>query len=298
MQHPIYLQSIGMPPTSAQVLPKGSFEWAATQSYSNVYERVIFPDVDINLDMEIYRPALEGKMGIGKGWEIGFELPFLKFFGGVLDEFVQGFHNSFGLPNGGRELASNGEFSYEVRSPDFGYEVGAKNFGVGDLTLQTKYRFFHAPQKGTALAFAAALKLPSGDETEGLGSGSPGFGIGVTAEQSYKRARGFFNLRFLVDGGPEALQSYWHSHQLLISLAGELRLWKTLSAVVQIDGGTPLLNNIDFETWHGIPMDLIMGLNGRYKNWFAQIAFTEDISAVGPSIDFTTFLKIGSRFDL
>ena len=142
MQHPIYLQSIAMPPTSAQILKKGRFEFATTHSYSNVYERVIFPDVNINLDLEIYRLGLEGSVGVGRGWEVGFELPFLKFYGGFLDGFVGGFHNFFGFPGGGRHLAANGSFFYEATAPDFNYSVSDESFGVGDLTLNAKHPFF------------------------------------------------------------------------------------------------------------------------------------------------------------
>lgn len=296
VQHPIYLQSIAMPPTSAQVLKKGVFEFSTTHAYSNVYERVIYPDVDINIDLEVYRLGLEGKIGIGRGWEIGCEMPFLKFYGGFLDNFVQGFHDFFSFPNGGRNLVRNGAFFYDVTAPGFDYGISDERFGIGDLTLNVKYQLFAEGAKRPALAFLTALKLPSGEEMEGLGSGNPGLGFGLAMEKSYNRLRLFSNFRFLIDGGPEVLQSYWQTHQFLYSFSGEFRIWKNFSGVMQLDGGTPLLNNIGFETWNGAPLDFILGLNGTYKNWFGQLAFSEDILAIGPSIDFTLFLKLGFRF--
>lgn len=52
--------------------------------------------------------------------------------------------------------------------------------GFGDLLVGWRQRFWEAPEKGTSIAWQAAVKLPTADEDEGLGSGEvDGFVAGI-----------------------------------------------------------------------------------------------------------------------
>ena len=50
------------------------------------------------------------------------------------------------------------------------------------------------------------------------------------------------------------------------------------------------------EVWDGAPLDLIVGVRGTEDPIFWQVAFSEDVRAVGPSVDFTAFVSLGLRF--
>jgi len=76
--------------------------------------------------------------------------------------------------------------------------------GFGDLLLGWRQRFFEDTDDGTSVAWQAALKLPTADEDEGLGSGElDGFLAGIlTVSQGTWSTTGFAQLGLLgeIDG--------------------------------------------------------------------------------------------------
>ncbi len=294
-QHPIYLQTVTILPARAEVLAPGEMEWRIDSAYSNLYERETGGN-DINLDMELWRVAWVAQYGFAPDWEVGLEIPTLHFEGGFLDGFIQDFHDAFGFPNGGRESVANGTFNYRVTRNGLTYTVGSQALDIGDLTLTLKNQLLAEEEGLPGLAWIFAFKFPSGDADAGLGSGNPGFGLGAALEKSYRRLHGYLNLNFLIDGGNDSIENLTYKEFFDFSLAGEFSFSKKVSALVQFVGGTPRLKGTNLETWDGVPLDFIVGARGSVGKFFWQAAFSEDIRAVGPSVDFTTWISVGYRF--
>lgn len=296
-QQPIYLQTVTILPTRAQVLPAGELEVRVDSAYSNLYERETNATYDLNLDMELWRLAYVVNYGFAPDWEVGLEIPTLRFEGGFLDGFIQDFHNTFGFPNGGRNLVADGNFNHTLsRNGQPVYSVGEQSLGAGDLTLNLKNQILEEGRLAPALAWTFAFKFPSGETSLGLGSGNSGFGLGTALEKSWRRWHGYLNLNFLVDGGNERLGDLTHDEVLDFSLAGEYSFSKKVSAVIQFIGGTPRLHGTGLQAWDGVPLDLIIGARGNEGKFFWQAAFSEDVRAVGPSVDFTASVSTGIRF--
>lgn len=291
-QQPLYLQTITILPSRAAVLEHGQLEMRVDSAYSNLYERASNGTFDINLDMELWRVGYVAAYGLMPGWEVSLEIPTIHFEGGFLDAFVQDFHDAFGFPNGGRDRVANGAFNYSItRNGQTAYAVGTPQpYNVGDLTLTLKNQIW--PE----LAWLLAFKFPSGEPDLGMGSGNAGFGLGLAGEKSYKKLHGYLNLNFLVDGGNESLEGLVHREFFDFSLAGEWSFSQKVSALAQLIGGTPRLKGTGLETWDGVPLDLIIGARGSEGKFFWQAAFSEDVTAVGPSVDFTAWISVGLRF--
>lgn len=290
-QQPLYLQTVTILPARAAVLDPGVLEIRTDSAYSNLYEQTSNNTFNVNLDMELWRIGWVAAYGFLPGWEASLEIATLHFEGGFLDAFIQGFHDAFGFPNGGRGSVANGGFAYSVtQNGQTLYNVTQQAFNAGDLTLTVKN------QLRPELAWIFALKFPSGDSDLGLGSGNVGFGLGVAAEKSYQKLHGYLNLNFLVDGGNESLEGLMYREFFDFSLAGEWSFSKKVSALVQLVGGTPRLKGTGLETWDGVPLDLVIGARGSEGKFFWQAAFSEDVRAVGPSVDFTAWISVGMRF--
>lgn len=303
-QNPVYLQTANLNPARAESLPQGFLELRIDQAYSNLYERETDFNSDINMDMELYRASLNASYGFLPGWEAGVEIPFLRFEGGFLDSLIQNFHDFFGFPNGGRDQIPNGVFNYRIQESGLDYQIVQQSLNIGDIALNVKRQFFEETPSVPAMAFRFGAKLPSGDSDKGMGDGLPGFGLGLALEKSYKRLHGYLNLDVLVDGGNELLVPLMASTYFDFSLAGEFSLSRRTSAVVQLAGGTKRLKGTGLETWDGVPMDLIVGAAGDWhlghsnKTLFWQLAFSEDITSVGPAVDFTVWSSLGLRFPI
>lgn len=301
-QHPVYLQTVNLFPDRAQSLSPGLFEIRIDNAYSNLYERGTSTGNNINLDMELQRMGLMLHYSFYPTWEVTAEIPLLSFHGGFLDGFVQNFHDFFGFPNGGREQVANRIFVYEVTSNGRTYAPTEQRWHLGDVTFTSKHQILEEGVQPFNLAWRAAFKIPSGETEKGLGSGNPGFGLGIALDKSFWRFKGYLNLNYLLEGGNESLPEMLGQTYFDFTTAVAFGFSRRASLIVQLTGGTARLSGTDLEVWNGVPLDFIVGftgeipLSGPESLFVWQVGFSEDIRAVGPSIDFTVFTSLGFRF--
>lgn len=305
-QNPVYQQFLQLSPRRAESIPEGTLEFRIDSAYSNLFEQGVNGNNAIDLDMEPWRLTPTFAFGIKPGLEAGIAIPFVHMGGGFLDSFIQKFHRAFGFPNAGRERVPNGLYRYIVRSN--GRQVmnyPSMTFGLGDISIYVKHQLTGEDSNWPAIAWFADLKFPTGQQSRGVGSGTPDFGFGLALDASWKRLHGYVNAGYYVLGGNSDLIDLMHGQMFQFMVAGELTLLPTWSMIVQLEGGTPLLTGMGIDEWDGIPMDLIIGFRGEERDVFGeygdliwQAGFAEDVTSVGPSIDFTVYLSLGVRFDL
>lgn len=306
VQNPVYLQNLSLTPRSAEALPEGTLDARIDSAYSNMFEKEGNAGASLNLDMELWRLAVMAGYGVGRGFEVGVQIPMYKMWGGFLDGFIQEFHRAFGFPNGGRELVQNGEFHYSFAAGGRTlFDFPPVDWGLGDLSVYVKHQLTGEDDDWPAIAWFADIKFPTGRRSRGLGSGSPDFGFGVAVDTSWKRLHGYANVGYFVLGGNDSIDEFVYNQMFSYVLAGEISIIPCLSFMVQIEGGTPLLHGTGLDAWDGIPMDLIVGFKGEERDLFGewgdlvwQVAFAEDITSRGPSVDFTVYMSVGVRFDL
>lgn len=303
-QNPLYLQFIGMPLERAVTLRPRLFSTSLNFSYSNVFEyHPRLNDYGVNLDMEILRAALEVRYGISENIEVGVEVPALFFGGGFLDSFIQGYHDTFGFPNGGRNLIANGNFSYQVKNHgSVVYEAHPRSVNLGDISLISKIHLIDEGKSLPAFALKGVLKVPTGSSDLGSGSGNLDVGFTFLAEKSYKRLHGYSQLGFMVLGKSEVLSSIVKKGGWFGSAALEFNLSHSLSLISQIDMMSPLFRNVTINELADPAVDLTFGLSGvrsltaispLFKQIFYKTSFTEDVTSRGPSVDFTLFFQVG-----
>lgn len=304
-QNPIYLQSLSLKPMRAEVLPRGALKVRLDSPYSNLFEQGSDGTSNLDLDMELWRPSLNVAYGLRDDLELGIEIPLLHFNGGFLDAFVQAFHNAFGLPNGGRERVPNNRFSYRFESG--GEEIfnfPPADLGLGDIAVTIKQQLTGEDSDWPALAWFAQIKFPTGRRSRGFGSGTLNFALGTALDASYKRLHGYFNAGYYVITRDDALEPFVHSEMFAYMVAGEVTILPTWTFIVQLTGSTPMLKGTSIDAWNGVPLDLIVGFRGEEPGLIGggdllwQVAFSEDVTGHGPSVDFTVFLSLGLRFDL
>jgi hypothetical protein len=109
-QFPLFLYA------DAQYLEAASIEnsFSAGLSHSSINLVSESSDWSVGLDMEITELDLRFKKSIGDFIEIGIDLPLISFNAGFMDDFIKGFHDTFGLPDYGRSERPENEFLYDV----------------------------------------------------------------------------------------------------------------------------------------------------------------------------------------
>jgi hypothetical protein len=308
--NPIYLQFANISPTRAVTIPKGRASFSFVNGYANIFEQGFGANTSELIDMELLRSEFKLAAGIYDGMEAGIEVPFEYGWEGFLDSFIQKYHNFFGFPNGGRETVPNDEYHYYFRQgTQYVYDFGRLHYQLGDITLHFKHNFLDETTARPAVAWLAYLKVPSGNQYRGLGSGSPDIGFGAVLEKSYKRLHGYLNVGYFLNGGHEYLQQYMHDYYFSYVTGLELSVSRPVSILAQISGGTPLMDGTGMTQCDSFPMDLQIGAKGRHAlgngvkylktpvfSW--QAGFAEDINPNGASVDITFLAGVGVDFGL
>ena len=126
-------------------------------------------DASVRLDGESLVGTLRLERGLTPGWAASLTMPFGTRGGGVLDQPIDGWHNLWGLPEGGRDRAPTGAVSL------FASEAGASAFAVdqrrsslGDVQLGLARTL--VDDGASVLTLRAQLELPTGSPSELWGS--------------------------------------------------------------------------------------------------------------------------------
>ncbi|HRI43480.1 MAG TPA: DUF3187 family protein [Fimbriimonadaceae bacterium] len=153
---------LGRLPDSTQA--KG--EWSIDLTIANDLRRIGFLDEDAELD----RISIGRRWSLGADREVWLEVPILARGSGFLDELIDWWHRNVlrwtdpardFTPPRRSTIALAGEYSFGSAS------------GLGDVTIGATQAF------GPRLSASAALKLPTGDPSRLLGSGSFDAGLSV-----------------------------------------------------------------------------------------------------------------------
>jgi len=130
--------------------------------------------------------------------------------------------------------------------------------GLGDVTLELKWRFFE--KNGFSLAFKPAATLPSGDADKGIGNGKVGYGATLIASHEFEPFAFHMNL------------GYAHSE---FKAQGDCRrdIWSaSVAGTAEVMKGLRLVANVGLETnpdknSNALPVFCIAGAIYSVSEW-------------------------------
>ena len=139
-------------------------------AYSNEFALMAAKNSALLTDME----CLQVKAGFSAGFfldsELSLDIGYLSYNSGVLDSFLESYHDALGVGNSGRSQRPDDQFGYQVMS---GGRLWFKDAGVGsgvaDISLGVK-KLVYANQWVDA-SLKGVVKLPTGDPDKVFGTG-------------------------------------------------------------------------------------------------------------------------------
>lgn len=184
-------QIFGLPAAGdARVLPKGKFSALLAADVANSYAvgTNTASGEDITLDGENYRFTLALRYGITDRIEAGIDIPYVGQGGGFLDSFIIGWHDFFGLPQGGRKEAPRNRLLYSYsKNGQNRLLINDSDFDIGDIRVYGGMQLYNDGAKNPrSVALRASVKAPTGDSHELHGSGSTDFSLWLTASDDYQ----------------------------------------------------------------------------------------------------------------
>ena len=279
------MQIFGLPSIgSATIVAFKKAEGNIILDHASNYVTDSNPRENILLDGESTRITLEVRYGIARRFEGEVEIPFVVSGGGFLDSFIEGYHDTFGFPQGGRDQAPRNRLLYQYRRD--GQErlhVDKTSYGLGDIRVKGAWQLYQKMEgKPAALALRASLKLPTGDSHQLHGSGSTDFSLWITASDGYNLARGHLTLfgaagiMAMTDG-----QVLRDQQRNWVGFGGLGVGWSPLRWIafkIQANAHTPFYRESDLRELNAVSAQLTMGGTLALSDRTAlDLGVTEDI---------------------
>ncbi|MCY4045646.1 MAG: DUF3187 family protein [Cellvibrionales bacterium] len=223
-------------------------------------------------------------------WQFYMQIPMIRFGGGFLDDFIDGYHHFWGMPNGDRHLHKQRQsrIVYQdgqaIRKPDSGF-LDPK-FGIGFQFLETH---------NASHAVFGYLKAPVGEKAK-LQSSETWSGA-VQISHEYQPSKWLFNLQygFMLQGEHDYFG--WQSRSFIST--GIFGIAYKMSgdwyAQLQYDYHSPL-----YENAYTVPaIESHMGTIGIIKKTQRlqiELAVQEDLF-VGSTADVSFFVSVKRFYD-
>ncbi len=234
--------------------------------------------------------------------QAGINMRIYAYYGGFMDQFIEGFHHAFGFPNGGRQYFLQNQLYINIpnnNGPNMFLDTPTVAFG--DIDLWVKYTFFE--NRYVSLAALGAFKIPTGRFDTLSGSNYPDMAFGLLSD-----FRPVWFLTFYGQAGI-VLPFDFTSYPMFNGLVGlELNPLEIFSINVQMNIKTsPISNNIDW-SWndelgtdfkqYSLPQtNILAGFIFKYKGFRWQFYFEED-AITNQGTDLTVNFTFSHTFSL
>lgn len=239
-----FIQIYGLPPMEpAGITPSQHVHSQVMFDLANNSILADSANESISLDGETYRLGFTLRRGFSNQREIGIEVPVVAHHNGKLDNFIEGWHDSFGLTNTERDKTPSNVLDYSYRRQ--GQELVAirsDRNGLGDIRLFAATSLYQAADQRREITLRGSLKLPTGDSERLLGSSGTDLAVsvnGIDRSLSSQRITTYGQLGLLALGDSDILpaqQRHW------VAFGGLGLNWHALGPIdlkAQLDGHSP-----------------------------------------------------------
>ncbi|MEP5567088.1 MAG: DUF3187 family protein [Halioglobus sp.] len=297
---PLYVKNLspvagllGLPSQrEAEVSAAGSFDLALHGGIASHYVSESNDSEYLNFDGETVRLALEARYAIADNWDLQLEAPWLDHSGGNLDSLIDGWHDFWGMSDGGRSNVPRDLLDYRyLGSDDFSLQDDAS--GLGDITLALNHEFYSDERSSAAVVLG--YKFGTGDEDEFLGSGADDVYVAVRFSGDHGNdlpLRWHGQLGYLHAGEIDFIQNMQERDLWFAGLGLDWRISPSWSLLGQLDGhAAPTDSSID-----GLGEAAIMlSFGGRWRfapQWALDLSIIEDVQVeTAPDVTFQASLR-------
>lgn len=247
----------------------------------------------LQLDVELQRWQFSFSKSLNDSLALRIELPYLSVSGGQLDNFIESFHDTFGLPNGNRDIwPARRLWIQHVRNGRLDYDLNDARHGPGDLTLRLGKELGTHPRFHNALWLS--LKLPTGNAGKLTGSGAMDLALSLASSQQLgTRFTSQQQVSWSLLGDGKRLSSQQETRVWSGSLGVDTVLTSHWNVTLQLDGHTRVFDS-DLRAL-GSALQLSFGPRYRSRIWSGVFLISEDV-AVDTAPDVQLQLQVMRRF--
>lgn len=183
---PIQQLVLSMPGDRAAVMKKGVLDVRLELAEAASIFRDEVPQASVTMKFETLRSGVFLRYGATERWEVSVEVPVLYRSRGFMDGPIKAVERATTGLSPARNALGNSPYAFNISRGGQTIASGREGaVGLGDSTVMSKYQLVSESESMPALSVRTALKLPTGDEGQFFGSGSPDVGIGLAAEKGF-----------------------------------------------------------------------------------------------------------------
>jgi hypothetical protein len=296
--NPLQQLVLNMPGDRAAVLAPGTFDvrLELAETAAVYYEASVSANAQVKF--ETLRNGLFLRYGVTSRLEIGLEVPVLYRYTGFMSGLIEGVERATTGISPARAALSHVSYAYNITRNGQQIVNGTNGaLGFGDSMVQAKYLVFRETSTMPALSLRTAIKLPTGDEDEFFGSGSPDFGVGLAVEKalgSHWILHGNLNGVF-----PTGRVAGMPLHPTVTGIAAAEYLWsENLALTLQFDYYTTPFRHVGLEVFDKGVSEVVAGFSYRFADhWLWQVYAIENVDFItGGAADFTMGVLFTYRF--
>jgi thiol-disulfide isomerase/thioredoxin len=304
-QSPFQSLRLGIMPRTPSTLARGERQLRVGATWANQWandDSAFDPEAGVYGDYLLDYESTDAELSFAYGLsdtvqlELGYEQRWR--FGGIMDRFVQGFHDLFGLDQSGRDLVPRNQFRILLDPYGDGPAVDLRDDSQGTFARNLLFTFQHNLTCGTArwpaFSYAVTGRYAVGDvgETEG---GAWDVALSVAASRRFGKFYAYLTLGYAWYSSDAFFGIPLEDTQFTILAAGEWRFKPRMSFILQIMATQGVA--VDFDPFSETSNEVIFGWKWEVRQaGVLEVGLLENIVTFDNSPDFGVHAAFTQRF--
>lgn len=290
-QNPL-LGGFGLPGALAARAPQETWSWSTSLNWGSTALVQIEGTEQLVVDAETRELEMALERRLGEKWSLEVRVPYRYTGGGNLDNFIDGWHDVFGLPEGARPQQPQDRIRlFYTRANQALIDVDDSVTGFADLTLTLSHASFDSPT--SAVRTALSVKLPTGKDHWLNSSGAVDASAIIAAQHA-------FDARWSLHG--QAAVTWLGEGDLLPELQRGL-LWsarlgttwhatRSVDLTVELDAHTSAFKDSTLDFFSDALIATVGGVYRFSSGWTLSLGVSEDIAVeTSPDVVFIFGLR-------
>lgn len=282
----------------AQLGKVGSLQFALQTEVANSFTERSNGTESVFIDGETHRATARLRYNVSGVLEFGIAIPYISHESGRLDELIEDWHDTWGLPDGSRPEFEQDQlrYYYSDASGDL-VRLEESTGGVGDVRLTVAYQLASTDSRHWAVR--GSVKLPTGKVEDLTGSESTDIALSLSVTERNLFASADWVLHasggLLWLGNSDLLAERREDWVGFGSATVSWRVRPAINLKVQLDAHSAFYDS-DLKELGAASVQLIVGgAVGVGKGWIVDIAVSEDV-AVDTAPDVAFLLGLNKTF--
>jgi len=287
MLQPYYLPGMGF-------ASQPGWQYSFSLYITNTFQTESINNETLVIDAESYR--LDFSIAYQRNdWRIKTKIPLISNQGGSLDSLIEGWHDFFGLSDGGRNSNPNDQLNIEyINNGQTVFLQNKSTNDIGDIEIALSYRLAGDERQSTEIS--AGIELPTGSIDTNSGNEAVDLALWLTHQRAatdFTTLYGLIAYSRLGTGGQ--LGDQLNTGTWVAQLGAEHDFNANITGILQFDMHSALIKDSALRAL-GNSLQVQVGL--KFRNWIENhnldLFFSEDIYS-GSAPDITFGIRLSSR---